>query len=81
MGTLQPSRCIVRLGVLRDADQQLSPTGDGRQHRVRDPSVAADLSPTNRAGQPPPIWPSPHGSGSNRTPVRFAVSGQIKIHI
>jgi hypothetical protein len=34
-----------------DEDQQLGPTVDGGLHRVRDPTIPAALSPTNRAGQ------------------------------
>jgi hypothetical protein len=40
-----------------DEDQQLGSNVAGRLHRVRDPTIPAVLSPTNRAGQLSTTWP------------------------
>jgi hypothetical protein len=42
----------------RDEDHHLGSTADGRKHRVPDPTLAAVLSPTNRAAQRSTTSPS-----------------------
>jgi hypothetical protein len=77
-GSWPPKRCASNaacptMSRSRDEDQQLGSTVDGRLHPVRDPTIHAAGSPTNRAARLSTTWPSPQGRRIDFSTISFSV--------